>query len=309
MSIIVSMKKFLSSIVNQNSSVILKKIAISIVILVLMWLTKFFINKIVKKQTKSVKIQYKWRKITNYVITTITIFVIGKIWFNIFQTITTFLGLVSAGIAIALKDLLLNIAGWVYIISRKPFDVGDRVQIKKFSGDVIDTGIFEFSLLEIRNWVKGDQSTGRIIHIPNGKILTEGIYNYTKEFNYIWDELPILLTFESNWKKAKKILNSILKKHFTDVDKTVEKQIKQAANKLMIKYEKLTPIIYTSVEESGILLTLRFLCQPRNRRTISHTLWEEILNAFGKNKDINFAYPTQRIYLPNIKKSKLEVTS
>lgn len=309
MSIIVSMKKFLSSIVNQNSSVILKKIAISIIILVLMWLTKFFINKIVKKQTKNVKIQYKWRKFTNYVITTITIFVIGKIWFNIFQTITTFLGLVSAGVAIALKDLLLNIAGWIYIISRKPFDVGDRVQIKNFFGDVIDTGIFEFSLLEIRNWVKGDQSTGRIIHIPNGKIITEGIYNYTQDFNYIWEELHILLTFESNWKKAKKILNSILKKYFTDVDKTVEKQIKQAANKLMIKYEKLTPIIYTSVEESGILLTLRFLCQPRNRRTISHTLWEEILNAFGKNKDINFAYPTQRIYMPNIKKRRMEVTS
>jgi len=306
MSIIVNMKKFLSSIVSQNSSVILKKIAISIIIIVLMWLTKFFINKIVKKQTKSVKIQYKWRKFTNYFITTISIFIIGKIWFNIFQTITTFLGLVSAGVAIALKDVLLNIAGWVYIISRKPFDVGDRVQIKNFSGDVIDTGIFEFSLLEISNWVKGDQSTGRIIHIPNGKILTEGIYNYTKEFNYIWEELPILLTFESNWKKAKKILNSILKKSFTDVDITVEKQIKKAANKLMIKYEKLTPIIYTSVEESGVLLTLRFLCQPRNRRTTNNNLWEEILNAFEKNKDINFAYPTQRIYMPNTKKRKME---
>lgn len=68
----------------------------------------------------------------------------------------------------------------------------------------------------------------------------------------------------------------------------------------MIFYKNLTPIVYTSVKDSGVMLTMRFLCDPRQRRGYEQTIWKEVLKEFSKNEDIDFAYPTQRFYSNNI---------
>lgn len=91
-------------------------------------------------------------------------------WFKGIQSLATFLGLVSAGLAIALKDLVTGLAGWIFIIWRKPFGVGDLIQIGNNSGDVIDIRPFKFIIMETGNWVDADQSTGRITHIPNSSV-------------------------------------------------------------------------------------------------------------------------------------------
>src|SRR5207247_865051 len=93
-----------------------------------------------------------------------------------------------------------------FILWRRPFEVGDRVQIGPHAGDVIDLGLFQFTLNEIGAWVNADQSTGRIIHVPNGKVFTDPVANYNKGFRYIWNEVPVVVTFESDWRKAKQIL-------------------------------------------------------------------------------------------------------
>lgn len=223
-------------------------------------------------------------------------FLVGRLWFSGFQSIATYLGLLSAGIAIALKDVVSNFAGWLFIISRRPFSVGDRIQIGNYAGDVIDTRVFQFTLLEIGNWVNADQSTGRIIHIPNGMVLSEVLANYSKGFQYIWNEIPVLITFESNWKKAKKILQKIADKDAEQLSKAAEKRVKEASKKFMILYSRLTPIVYTSVQDSGVLLTIRYLCEPQRRRDSEQVIWEDILEEFTKNNDIDFAYPTRRFY-------------
>jgi small-conductance mechanosensitive channel len=204
--------------------------------------------------------------------------------------------LLSAGIAIALKDIIASLAGWVFIISKRPFDVGQRIEIGAVKGDVIDLSIFQFSILEIGNWVDSDQSTGRIIHIPNNKIFTNDLINYDKGFSYIWNEIKVLITFESNWGNAKIILSKIAEQETSDVTKKVEKEIKQAAQKFMIYYKNLTPIVYTDVKESGIQLSIRYLCSARKRRGTTQKIWEKILIEFSKNNDIELAYPTQRFF-------------
>ena len=222
--------------------------------------------------------------------------IIGRIWFEGFASISTFLGLVSAGIAIALKDLLVNIAGWAYIIGWKPFEVEDRIEIGEHSGDVIDVQLTQFTVMETGNWVEGDQSTGRIIHIPNGLLFSQSLANYSKGFPYIWEELPVLITFESNWEKAKSILNEIAQEQSASITKIAQNDIKRAARRHMIFYNKLTPIVYTSTKDSGVLLTIRFLTELRKRRNRTHNLWEAILTAFSEHNDIDFAYPTTRYY-------------
>ena len=117
-----------------------------------------------------------------------------------------------------------------------------------------------------------------------------------KGFEYIWDEIPVLITFESNWKKAKLCLLEIADKHALHLSQEAEKRVRKAAKKFMIFYSKLTPTVYTSVRDCGVLLTIRFLCTPRQRRGTEQALWEDILEKFSQCPDIDFAYPTQRFY-------------
>jgi small-conductance mechanosensitive channel len=266
-------------------------ISIILIIGIQRLIRRFWISKI-----EDIKVRYQWQKISLYLAVFLVIILLSNVWLQLFGSVGTFLGLVSAGIAIALKDPLVNMVAWFFILIRQPFKVGDRIQIGKNSGDVIDIRLFQFSINEIGNWVDADQSTGRIIHIPNGIVFTEPQANYTAGFQYIWNEIPILITFESDWKKAKQILTDIVNHHGVMLSNEAENQIKEAAKRFLIFYSKLTPIVYTTVKDSGVMLTLRYMCNPRERRLTSEKIWEDILDRFSKCNDIDFAYPTQRFY-------------
>jgi small-conductance mechanosensitive channel len=259
-----------------------------------LWLLRLLALLLIDHRTDDVRLRYRWRKTLGYLTALIGVFAVGRLWLKGFQSLATFLGLASAGLAIALRDPLINLVGWAFILWRRPFEVGDRIQIGGHAGDVIDVRIFQFTLLEIRGWVAADQSTGRIVHVPNSQVFSETLTNYHKGLGYIWNEIPVLVTFESDWQKAKAILQEIARRHAAHLTQAAQESIRQAAKRFMIAYPTLTPTVYTRVEASGVLLTIRHLCEPRRRRTAEQTLWEEILRAFAQHPDINFAYPTRR---------------
>ncbi|MFN2237371.1 MAG: mechanosensitive ion channel family protein, partial [Anaerolineales bacterium] len=233
---------------------------------------------------------------TSYIYYLSIVIVLGSIWLDDLSNLVTYLGLVSAGVAIALSDPITNIAGWLFIFLRGPFKVGDRIQIGEHAGDVIDSRIFQFTLLEIGNWVDADQSTGRMIHIPNRKVFSDPLANYSKGFQFIWNEIPVLVTFESDWRKAKTLLNSIISRHEQEFRQDVEQQLQSTAQDFLIFTPTTTPIVYTSVRDSGVLLTIRYLCKPHERRSTAEVVWEEILGKFEAHPDIQLAYPTTRFF-------------
>lgn len=272
------------------------KIFISLIFIIIVWIIRRLTIGFIWRRTGDTKIRYQWKKTLTYITIGLYIVILGSVWLNGLKSLSTFFGLLSAGIAISLKDILTNIAGWIYILMRKPFVLGDRIEIDGHIGDVIDIHIFRFVILEVGNWVDAHQSTGRIIYIPNGKIFTKPLANFHSGFKYIWNELPILVTFESNWKKAKDILSEISNTAIEEVRDTMQDQIRDASQKYMIRFGVLTPTVYTSVRDSGVLLTIRYVCDPRKKRSSEQTIWESVLNEFGKCNDIDFAYPTQRFY-------------
>ena len=272
------------------------KILISIIIIFLLSVFRFVILRLVWRQTKDAKVRYQWNRTISFIIPFTGIILVGAVWIPAFEQFGAFLGLITAGLAIALKDPITNLAGWLFILIRKPFIIGDRVQIGENTGDIIDIRLFQFTMLEIGNWVEADQSTGRIIHLPNGKVFLEPQANYSSGFEYIWNEIKVLITFESNWEKAKSLLEEIISIHTKNVDLKVEKEIQEATKNYMIFYKHLTPIVYTSVKENGVQLTMRYLCNPRKRRGSENEIWEKVLIQFNAQKDIDFAYPTTRFY-------------
>ncbi len=272
------------------------KILYSLLILLVLGGIRFAILKIVFRFTEDPRQRYTWKRSVSFTIGFLTLILIGSVWIKAIGEFGAFLGLLTAGLAIALKDPLTNIAGWIFILTRKPFTLGDRIQIGEQAGDVIDLRLFQFTLLEIGNWVDADQSTGRIIHIPNGTIFTKAQSNYSAGFKFIWNEMPVLVTFESNWNEARDILRKIVSDHAEALSADAEKRIVEASKKYMIFYQYLTPIVYTSVKESGIMLTMRYICDARKRRNTENDIWEDVLKVFAQHKDIEFAYPTQRFF-------------
>lgn len=270
-----------------------KLIATALVILVL-WLIRMFVVAIVAKRSEDIRVRYGWRKATSYFTVLAGILILSAVWFAEFASVTVYFGLLSAGLAIALKDPIVNIVGWSFILWRRPFAVGDRVQIGNHAGDVIDLRLFQFTLMEIGKWVDADQSTGRLIHIPNGKVFTDELLNYSKGFQYIWNEMPVLVTFESDWKKAKAVLMSIVSRHAEHLSKEAEEGVREAARRFMIVYAVLTPTVYVKVKDSGVCLTMRYLCKPHKRRDSEHAIWEDVLDEFSRYDEIEFAYPTIR---------------
>ena len=250
---------------------------------------------LVYRRVRDPWIRYRWRKSSTYALLATGIVIVGRMWFAGVQALATFLGLVGAGLAIALKDPVSNLAGWAFIMWRRPFEVGDRVQVGPHAGDVIDLGLFQFTLNEIGVWVDADQSSGRIIHIPNGQVFTEPIANYDKGFKYIWNEVPVLVTFESDWRKAKQILTKIAVQHAQHLTAGAEQELLTASRQYVINYTKLTPIVYTKVVQTGaVQLTIRYLIEPRKRRGTEHAIWEDVLTEFARCPDIELAYQTTR---------------
>ena len=275
---------------------LVENIFLSILIIILAIIVRTITVGILSRRLGGAKEKYYWIRAAKYIISAINIVLLIIIWGSEFQSFATFFGLIAAALTIALKDLFINMSGWIFILTRKPFQLGDRIQVGEHRGDVIDIRVFQFTINEIGNWVDADQSTGRIIHIPNGKVFTEPQANFSQGFSHIWHEINVLITFESNWQKAKEILTEIVNVHASKLSEEAKSTLIEASKKYMIIYNQLTPIVYTKVKDSGVQLSMRFLITPQSRRGTEEKIWEDVLKAFAQHDDINLAYPTQRIF-------------
>ena len=272
------------------------KVVKSLLVVLFFLLVRSVLMRVLLRNVTDVRQRYSWSRGVTSAIAVLILLFLGVIWFAGLERIATFAGILGAGLAVALHDTIANIAGFLFIMIRRPFEVGDRIEIEGVAGDVIDIRVFQFSLLEIGNWVDADQSTGRILQVPNGKVLRAVTASFNKGFDYIWHEIPVLITFESDWKKAKGILEVIVDDDSFVVAEEVERQVRRAASRYLIYSGKVTPIVYTSVRDSGVLLTVRYMTKPKTRRGTEQRLWEQILEQFAESDDIELAYPTVRYY-------------
>ena len=287
--------EWVSEVLSLESLFQARLVASLLVVLVLL-LARPLLMALIGRRTNNVTTLYRWRKISEYATLFVGLVALSQIWLIASRSVATYLGLLSAGLAIALKDPVSNSFGWLFIVTRRPFEVGDRIEIDGVAGDVIDIRYFQFSLMEIGKWVDADQSTGRVVHVPNQKVFTEPVANFNKGLSYIWNEIPVTITFESNWRRARELLLEIVVERTAPLSESAREHLRQAARRYLISYEKLTPIVYTKVEASGVVLTMRYLCDPRQRRGTETAIWEGVLDAFALEPDLEFAYPTQRLY-------------
>ena len=276
-------------------NILYRKLALTGLVLFLGYLLIFIIVGIINRRVKELKVKHVLRKNVAYLINFLILLFILFVWLQDISSVTIILSAIGAGLALALQEVLLSIAGWFLILIRKPFVVGDRIELGGIKGDVIDIRLFQTSLLEIGNWVDADQSTGRIVNVPNSAIFKKENFNYSRGFEFIWNEIPIVVTFESDYKRAEEIMLKHAIKEEEGMEDIVKRKIDRMTNEYMIYYDKFSPIVYVNIKDSGVELTLRYLTEARKRRSTQDRLCRAILDDFEKEEKVNFAYTTYRI--------------
>lgn len=267
------------SMLFQIDELYIKLLLVSLEILIIAWILKTIIKKAYSKVNVSGKKKFFHNKNLQRIINTATVILLIFVWNEQLQNLMTLISFISAGVAIAIKDVIINFFAGIYIKFNRPFELEDRIEIDNVKGDVINLHALGFEILEIEERINGEQSTGRIIHIPNSYIFEKPLKNYVKAFKYIWDELVINVEMDSDLDKTKEIIYDILKED--DVLKTIPKKMEDAIDDVTVEYRiyynELEPIIYTEIQKDHIALSIRFLVHPKKSRDVENHIYEKII--------------------------------
>ena len=286
---------------NQISQQVQKMLLI-FAIIVIMLIVSFLVKLTLKRYFSQNENYYMVNKIINFTLAFLVLMLLLFSYIDNVSYLVTILGFASAGIAIALKDWFMSIFGWLVIVTSGFIQVGDRIRVTKGDvetvGDVLDISLFKITIKEdvtLVSYMK-NRRAGRIFFVPNNYIFSELISNYShSELKTVWDGIDITLTFDSNFKKAQKIIRDILKHYSKGYSDITRKQLSKMRNKYQLRATGVEPRVFTLLEPYGMVISGWYLTNSFAALVLRSTICAEILEALMKEDDIHIAYPTQQI--------------
>lgn len=274
--------KIISSVTGMEgpyANLIIDTLLIIIFVKIVQKVSYFFFSKIFKKN----KTRFNFRKKVSFVCNIFLVFIIIIIWEDFLLKFITLFSFVTAAIAYSLRDTIINFFAGIYIRLAKPFQVEDRIMICNHIGDVVNISNLSFEVLEVNS--DTFQSTGSIVHIPNSKVISEPLINYVKVFKYVWNETEVKISIDSDIKKVKGILYSIVNNN--DIIKSIpSKMINELNNNssYRIYYNKLEPIIYTNIKDKYVSMNIRYLVHPKKKRNVINEINNQLLKLNEEGK-------------------------
>lgn len=232
-----------------------------------------------------------WYRQGVHVVTAVLLIVgITSIWFDDPTRLTTALGLVTAGLAFALQRVVTALAGYVLILRGTTFNVGDRIVMGGVRGDVVALGFLQTTIMEmgqpppVQNadpamWVRSRQYTGRIVTVTNAKIFDEPVFNYTREFPYIWEELMIPIAYRDDRKRAEQILLDAAERHTLKIGELGERAVKALEDRYVMARASMKPRVYLRMTDNWVEMSVRFLAEDHGVRDLKDAMTRDILDA------------------------------
>ncbi|EPR73421.1 hypothetical protein ADIWIN_1451 [Winogradskyella psychrotolerans RS-3] len=216
---------------------------------------------------------------------------------------TIVIGLFTAGLAFTLQELILSIAGSIYIFLVKVYKPGDRIEINGIKGDVIDVDSIYTTMMEIGQWVSSDNYSGRIVKLSNAFVFKGPIYNYSQDFPFIWDEFNLPIRYGSDIDLAKSIIIKIASETLSDYTANSKAQWNEVVNKFYIEDAEVDPTLAISLTDNWIQFNLRYIVDFKKRRYTKHILNDKIRLEIEKtNGKIVLASTTiELIKIPDLK--------
>ncbi|MGJ4747541.1 mechanosensitive ion channel family protein [Leptospira sp. SA-E8] len=226
-------------------------------------------------------VRYNRRRVTRILFVVVGAVSLLPVIFSGLSYLPTVMGLAGAGIVISLKDITLNYVGWLLIHGSNGFEVGDRIEIEGIKGDVVNIGINRFTLMELSPDPKSEQSTNRLVHLPNHTIILHKVYVVKEKMGFVWDEFRIKIPHSADWETAEKLLNGILKNGSIIDQHKIDYSVRELSKNYLVRLGTTTPIVYMTVEEGGVLFSLRYLTHIKEKRNQKARISREILKEFG----------------------------
>ena len=217
------------------------------------------------------------------------------VWLGPGNNLTLAMGILGAGIAFASQEVIGSFAGYLDIISGNIYRIGDRVRIGDVVGDVIDISILRTTVMEVGEWVKADQYTGRVVTVANRAVFADPVYNFTQHWGYLWDEVTATVTYESDWQRAAEIMLEHGQTYTEALQVEAEARLDKMADRFPLQHAKVEPSIYLAMADSWIEITLRYIVDAQERRKVKGQLHRDLLQHFQAEENIAVASPTIEI--------------
>jgi small-conductance mechanosensitive channel len=215
-----------------------------------------------------------------------------SIWFDDPRRLTTGLGLVSAGLAFALQKVVTSFAGYLVIMRGRTFTVGDRITMGGVRGDVVALGFIQTAIMEMGEppavqgaapavWVAGRQFTGRIVTVTNDKIFDEPVYNYTREFPFLWEEIHLPVKYDADHARAERILKECVERNTRDWQSRSEEARRRLEARYPVRLDETLPKTYYRLTDNWVELSVRFLAPEHGVREIKDRISRELLQGLS----------------------------
>jgi hypothetical protein len=275
---------------------VLWKVVVSVLVMILTYLANRAVNRVLRRRIRDdAHRQTLWMLIRN------TIFIVGvaiviSIWFGFSSSFTVAMGILGAGIAFASQEVIGSLAGYLNIVTGNLYHIGDRVKLGGVSGDVLDISMMRTTIMEIGEWVAADQYTGRLVDVANRIVFSEPVINYTESWPYIWDEIMIPVTYESDWQQAAEIMMAHGQEYSAGVQAPARTTFVEARRRYpALREAAVEPSLYTVMTDNWIELTIRYVVDPRERRAVAAALHRDLLQHFAEEPAVTVASATFEI--------------
>jgi len=223
----------------------------------------------------------------------VTILGIVSIWFDNPQNLLTATGLIGAGIAFALQKVITAIAGYFVLLRGKTFNLGDRITMGGVRGDVIALGFIQTTIMEMGQpppeqadapamWVRARQYTGRIVTVTNDKIFDQPVYNYTRDFPLLWEEMQVPISYKDDRRRAEEIMLDVARRHTVKIAELGEEALKELERRYATKRADLEPRVYMWLTDNWVEMSLRFIANDSGIRELKDQMSREILDQLDR---------------------------
>ena len=243
-----------------------------------------FIRRFLKRNLPDNTTRYKSQKGVEIVGYFLIVILSVSYFTGSIKDFTLAIGLFSAGVAFALQELFLAVAGSIYIFIIKVYRVGERIEINGIKGDIIDIDSMYTTMMEIGEWVSSDNYSGRIVKISNAFVFKVPVYNYSRDFPFIWDEFDLPVHYDSDIEMAKNILTQIASEELSEYSEKSKTRWKNIVNKYYIEDAELAPTLSITMTDNWINLNLRYIVDYKKRRLTKNILQERINAAIRKSE-------------------------
>ena len=257
-------------------------------ILVLRAVLEAAIRAAARKRKPEKRVSFFIRQASGIFAAVLLVLSLVSIWFDDPSRLATGAGLVSAGLAFALQKVVTSLAGYFVIIRGEVFSIGERITMGGVRGDVIALDFLKTTILEMGDpelqgtgiWVQGRQYTGRVVTVTNDKIFEEPVYNSTRDFPFLWEEIRIPVTYATDRATAEKILIEVAEEHTKATQLEAEPHRKRLIDRYHMEIDPLTPRVFYRITDNWLELSLRVIAHEKRTREIKDEIARGILEKF-----------------------------